>query len=298
MNASREQVRKIPFSEVTIDENSRFISLYVTKGLWKNNGEHHEVALKKFTDHEELKYEAELLRKCQSPFVVELLGLSFDLANKHLYIVMELMAHGSLYRYISDFDGWDHPTASSFRLPLQIKLLKDIIAGIAFLHSENIIHRDLKSPNVLLGGSERRLTAKIADLGLAQDNKKPIEIPVPEPVLLLPWSAPEQGNADIPLHTAIDIFSFGVIMLEIISKATAPIPNYGDLNKEQIIPASCPYEISELINQCGSFKPEDRPTAEAIQKTLVDLDIPEEGNIEGAIYDALDNLAWYLPNFS
>jgi hypothetical protein len=116
--------------------------------------------------------------------------------------------------------------------------------------------------------------------------------------LLLPWSAPEQGNADIPLHTAIDIFSFSVIMLEIISKATAPLPNYGDLNKKQIIPASYPYRISELIKQYGSFKPEDRSSTKAIQKTLVDLDIPEEGYIEGAIHDALDNLAWHLPRFS
>ena len=82
--------------------------------------------------------------------------LLFGFCDEPLSIVMELMSGGSLYNYLRTHGR------SSVTMETRTKLLHGIARGMLHLHSENIIHRDLATRNVLLS-NERSLIPKISD---------------------------------------------------------------------------------------------------------------------------------------
>lgn len=92
---------------------------------------------------------------------MQLKGLCLD----PLCIVTEFMSSGDLY-------GTIHNKEVTFDWPLRLKIAMDIASGMSFLHSAKppIIHRDLKSPNVLLSSLsvKARVVAKVADFGLSK----------------------------------------------------------------------------------------------------------------------------------
>jgi tRNA A-37 threonylcarbamoyl transferase component Bud32 len=109
-----------------------------------------------------MRKEAAILSNIDHPHVVKLIGLSVG-GDGTLMLVMEQVARGDLRRLLSD---------SSVKLTWQRKLamLRDAALGLAFLHSQGIIHRDIKSSNLLV---EKSLAIKVGDLGFAtakQDN--------------------------------------------------------------------------------------------------------------------------------
>lgn len=87
------------------------------------------------------------LPQVDSPFIIKYLD-SF-LERGLLNIVMELAAHGNLSTYINDRKGEPIPDEEIWMLFTQITL------GLSYLHSMRVIHRDVKSLNVLLGNSQR-----------------------------------------------------------------------------------------------------------------------------------------------
>ena len=80
-----------------------------------------------------------------------------------VFIVLEFMERGSLDNLIWDNDG-------SLKWDTRLQLMEDVAEGMAYLHGvHRSIHRDLKSPNVLLGEEGNGiLRAKVADFGLAR----------------------------------------------------------------------------------------------------------------------------------
>ena len=78
-----------------------------------------------------------------------------------LAIVMEFVKGGSLYSHL-------YIIKTPFELQDMIRLLIDISRGLQYLHSINILHRDLKSKNVLLTSSPPNCQAKLCDFGLAR----------------------------------------------------------------------------------------------------------------------------------
>ena len=95
------------------------------------------------------KEEALLLARLNHPNIISFIGVM--VTPPHLGIVLELALHGSL---------WDAPPGLIEGRRLAI--LTNVCAGLAYLHGQSptIVHRDLKSPNILI---VRDLTAKIAD---------------------------------------------------------------------------------------------------------------------------------------
>lgn len=100
------------------------------------------------------------MQAARHPNIVAMLGV----CTSPLCIAMELMNVGALDKYLRN------PATGKLTWNVRLKLAIDIAQGMHFLHHSTppIIHRDLKSPNVLLSrDAEGLLTAKVADVGLA-----------------------------------------------------------------------------------------------------------------------------------
>lgn len=143
----------------------------VKEGKWRDGQRTYDVAIKvllgaNFNEKavEELKREADLMVTLRSPFIVQILGL----CDEECLLVMELMAHGPLHKWIQSVVKSSAEGVKQSTFGLRLQFMQDCIRGLQYLHSKNIIHRDLKSPNILLKEEGGGLKAKLADFGLAK----------------------------------------------------------------------------------------------------------------------------------
>ena len=156
--------------------------------------------------------EIELLSAIRHPHVVQYLGIHQDSDTGLPILLMELMDH-NLTSFLSSHDK---------PLPyyLQVNLCHDISLALSFLHSNNIIHRDLSSNNVLLIGNSR---AKVTDFGVAKLSRFEMSTLSKNPGT--DAYMPPEAMKSIPEYTEkIDCFSFGVLVVQIVTRL-APKPD-------------------------------------------------------------------------
>lgn len=105
---------------------------------------------------ENLRAEIELLKRLDHPRIVRYAGclLADEEFGPHLLIFLEYMPSGSLSSVLKKF--------GPYGLPLVKKYTRQILEGLAFLHSKGIVHRDVKGANVLV---DHMGEAKLADFG-------------------------------------------------------------------------------------------------------------------------------------
>ncbi|XP_065848247.1 serine/threonine-protein kinase STY8-like isoform X2 [Euphorbia lathyris] len=108
------------------------------------------------TQGEEFAQEVEILRQVQHRNVVRFIGACTR--SPDLSIVTEYMPGGSLYDYL-------HKNRSVLKLPQLLKFAIDVCKGMEYLHRNNIIHRDLKTANLLM---DTHNVVKVADFGVAR----------------------------------------------------------------------------------------------------------------------------------
>lgn len=183
----------------------------VYKGYMNNRA----VAVKKLAavvdiSTEELKQqfdqEIKVLAKCQHENLVELLGFSSD--GDDLCLVYVYMSNGSLLDRLSCLD--DTPPLSWY---MRCKIAQGAANGLSFLHENHHIHRDIKSANILL---DEDFTAKISDFGLARASEKFAQTVMTSRIVgTTAYMAPEALRGEITPKS--DIYSFGVVLLEIIT---------------------------------------------------------------------------------
>lgn len=183
----------------------------VFKGRLKNGK---VVAIKRRTagrklleDETSFTNELEILSKIQSDRLVNLLGFSRDSDEKLL--VVEYMSNGTLHDIL-------HKTPMSLSWSMRVLLSIQVAKAVSTLHyaSPPIIHRDIKSSNVLIDGN---WNAKLGDFGLAlRGNAEDMCMNAVPPAGTMGYLDPEyETPAD--LSTKTDVFSFGILLLEIIS---------------------------------------------------------------------------------
>ncbi|KDP43611.1 hypothetical protein JCGZ_16898 [Jatropha curcas] len=156
----------------------------------------------------EVDNEIEILSKIHSPRLVNLLGFAND--SKDRLLVVEFMCNGTLYDIL-------HSNSRTPNWGRRIRLALQIAKAIDILHSQNppIIHRDIKSANVLI---DRNFNARLGDFGLAlrcgiDDDYRLKSTP---PAGTIGYLDPCYVTPD-NLSTKTDVFSFGILLLEIIS---------------------------------------------------------------------------------
>ncbi|CAK9185510.1 unnamed protein product [Ilex paraguariensis] len=185
-----------------------------------------QVAVKRLDDGsqdaiKEFETEVDLLSKIQHPNIISLLGYCIN-GEKRL-LVYELMQNRSLE---TQLHGPSRGSALTWHLRMKIAL--DTARGLEYLHEHcnpTVIHRDLKSSNILLDSS---FNAKLSDFGLAvtdgSQNKNNIKLSG-----TLGYVAPEY-LLDGTLTDKSDVYAFGVVLLELL---------LGRKPVEKMAPAQC-----------------------------------------------------------
>ena len=159
--------------------------------------------------------ECHLLSNLRHPYIVQFLGVYIEKASGSPVIVMEYLPT-SLAACVQ--------TKPNIPRYLQISMLHNVALGLAYLHGHSppIIHRDLTANNVLLTSN---MVAKIADLGVARmldlTPKRAMQLTqAPGTAAYMPPEALAQNPS---YNTKIDSFSFGVLILHLVSQMW-PIP--------------------------------------------------------------------------
>eukprot|EP00026_Physarum_polycephalum_P002106 Phypoly_transcript_02110.p1 GENE.Phypoly_transcript_02110~~Phypoly_transcript_02110.p1 ORF type:complete len:867 (+),score=164.15 Phypoly_transcript_02110:311-2602(+) len=209
-------------------------------------------------------------------------------------LILEYMPHGDLYSYINKRND-DGSPAHPLSFKLVLKLAMDIAQGMCYLHCQNppIIHRDFKSPNILLiVNSENDITAKISDFGLSVpmysgslQAEKARERTVVNPLWLAPEILREEQYA-----ISSDVYPFGIILWELLVQKhpfieglehTAFISVLEDAIKEgdrPPLPSDCPSNYAALIKSCWHGTPTCRPTFPEVTyqltKLMTEYDVP------------------------
>ncbi|PGG99793.1 STE/STE11 protein kinase [Helicocarpus griseus UAMH5409] len=102
-----------------------------------------------------LKHEIDLLQGLQHPNIVQYLGTSTD--ESHLNIFLEYVPGGSIAMMLKQYNTFQEPLIKNF--------VRQILAGLSYLHSRDIIHRDIKGANVLV---DNKGGIKISDFGISK----------------------------------------------------------------------------------------------------------------------------------
>jgi leucine-rich repeat protein SHOC2 len=229
---------------------------------------------------EEFKREMISLFDINSTYVVQALGFSSH--PDDMFLALEFMPGGSLEdalhkwkdasRTLPDPSWLDWDAAGK-------RVLKHVAAGLLYMHTRRppLIHRDIKSGNVLLTAvGDPNVTAKLADFGTMRE-KMSTFISV-HGALTLAYAAPEifskRKNIDPKQDEKVDVWAWGVLMWEVLSKKRPPM---GYLEP----PAKACTASKRLLQRCLIENPGDRPSsAELVHEMGTNLSMGENGGLK------------------
>jgi serine/threonine protein kinase len=149
-----------------------------------------------------------LLRDLRHPNIVHFIGVSIpkEPSSVPVMIVTELCANGDLFDYLR---GVEHPPFVSM-----LEIMLGIARGLEYLHTRKptIIHRDIKSSNVLITAEG---VAKINDFGLARV-KTSTRSMIRSLVGTVNWQAPELWVPHPRYNEKVDVYSVGLVFWEVL----------------------------------------------------------------------------------
>ncbi|XP_011042828.1 PREDICTED: tyrosine-protein kinase Src42A-like isoform X2 [Populus euphratica] len=215
------------------------------------------------TQEEEFAQEVAILREVQHRNVVRFIGACAK--SPHLSIVTEFMPRGSLYDYL-------HKNHNILELPQLLKFVIDVCKGMDYLHQNNIIHRDLKTANLLM---DTQNVVKVADFGVARFQNQGGVMTAETGTYR--WMAPEIIN-HLPYDQKADVFSFAIVLWELV---TAKVP-YDSMTPLQAalgvrqglrpdLPQNAHPKLLDLMQRCWETVPDKRPSFSEITVELETL---------------------------
>ncbi|KAK8949608.1 Serine/threonine-protein kinase EDR1 [Platanthera zijinensis] len=262
---------EIPWEDLVIGER---IGLGSYGEVYRADWNGTEVAVKKFLDQDfygdaldEFRSEVRIMRRLRHPNVVLFMGAVTRPPN--LSIVSEFLPRGSLYKIL-------HRPNCQIDEKRRIKMALDVAKGMNCLHTSvpTIVHRDLKSPNLLV---DKNWTVKVCDFGLSRlkhgtflSSKSTAGTPE--------WMAPEVLRNE-PSNEKCDVYSFGVIFWEL---ATLRMP-WSGMNPMQVVGAvgfkdqrleissSVDPLVARIIWECWQTEPSLRPSFAQLTTALKSL---------------------------
>eukprot|EP01134_Creolimax_fragrantissima_P003023 CFRG3023T1 len=223
---------------------------------------------------EELVHEAEMLKKLHHKNIVHLYGTYEDTDGGYC-MVIEFANLGNLFDLIHKEI---HGQTSEQLIPFDqlLDYAKQISSAMHYLHNErgeeNFIHRDLKSPNILVCEEYgERPVLKICDFGTARKFTRDTFMSFTG---TFAWMAPEILRNEKASKRA-DVYSFGVVLWEMLT-GQEPFANMDPMSIAWVvmdgetlpIPTGTPEPFKSLLTQCFNTEPQDRPDFAEIVKIM------------------------------
>ncbi|XP_004489293.1 serine/threonine-protein kinase 54 isoform X1 [Cicer arietinum] len=191
-------------------------------------------------------------------------------------VVVEYCPGGALKSYLIK----NRRRKLAFKVVVQLAL--DLARGLSYLHMKKIVHRDVKTENMLL---DKTRTLKIADFGVAR-----IEASNPHDMTgetgTLGYMAPEVLNGSA-YNRKCDVYSFGICLWEIYC---CDMP-YPDLSFSEVtsavvrqnlrpeIPRCCPSSLANVMKRCWDANPDKRPEMDEVVTMLEAIDTSKGGGM-------------------
>ncbi|CAH0516535.1 unnamed protein product [Peronospora belbahrii] len=231
--------------------------------------------------------EVQVLRLLRHSRLLKYIGAADNVRAKQVWILSEYLNNGDVDLLLKAIRSEKKRHVGWHRM---VHIALDAAQGIEFLQMRHIVHRDIKSSNILLDDQYR---AKLCDFGFAV-KIKPVKAIANGAAELEAskqrcksycgtdaYMAPEMF-LDEDYDQSVDIFSFGVVLMEMLCCRVANsdgflmrLPQF----KFQVslaefraaLPSSCPSALAAVAEQCVSFEPSERPKIKIIVQTLEDV---------------------------
>lgn len=223
-------------------------------------------------DPQDFLAEAQIMKKMRHENLVFLYAVCTR--EEPVYIITELMSKGALISYLQT------PEGKNLTLPDYIKMATQIAAGMSYIEREKYVHRDLAARNILVGDHS---VCKIADFGLARFIKETEYEARAGARFPIKWTAPEAANFS-KFTIKSDVWSFGIVLYEIITKGGTPYP---DMTNAEVLsridkgyrmpqPHGCDSKYYNIMVECWNKEPNKRPTFETLHWKLNDFFTQDE----------------------
>ncbi|OMJ88830.1 hypothetical protein SteCoe_9129 [Stentor coeruleus] len=205
-----------------------------------------------------IRREIMILRQLKHPNIIRYFQVDYDNRQNTINILMEYIPSGSMNVLLSKYKGFSENAVRNYT--------KQLLEGLDYLHSNDIIHRDLKSANILITEDS---TLKLTDFGCSRRFDENSNFQTRSFKGSPYWMAPEvvlRSGHSFPA----DIWSLGCLVIEMIT-GRPPWSNITNLSKEVLrliaiehnipdIPKVSP-ELENFISLCLKRNPKKRPSA-------------------------------------
>lgn len=224
----------------------------------------------------------------QHPNVVTLLGSCSD--RDPIFVIMEYVSKGKLQTYLRESRaerqyGNLHGSSKNLSSRDLTSFSYQVARGMEYLAEKGIIHRDLAARNILVDDNK---ICKVADFGFARDIiASHVYERKSEGRLPIRWMAPESLFDNI-YTSKTDVWSFGVLMWEIVTLGSTPYPGLGAAEVMKKVregyrlekPEHCRREMYNIMFYCWDKDPKERPTFSELVTLLDSLLLSEHVYIE------------------
>ncbi|XP_051943534.1 ephrin type-A receptor 4b [Hippocampus zosterae] len=200
--------------------------------------------------------EASIMGQFDHPNIIRLEGVVTKC--KPVMIITEFMENGSLDTFLKKHDG-------QFTVIQLVGMLRGIASGMKYLSDMSYVHRDLAARNILVNSN---LVCKVSDFGLSRVLEDDPEAAYTTRGGKIPirWTAPE-AIAYRKFTSASDVWSYGIVMWEVISYGERP---YWEMSNQDVIkaieegyrlpaPMDCPVVLHQLMLDCWEKGRSERP---------------------------------------